>query len=482
MIGYRASSLFYSVFTMLESSKKTFYIIGIGGIGMSGIAILLHGLGHKVLGSDPCKKNESILKLESLGIKVFPKHEHKNITDDIQAVCVSSAVPSDNVEIVQATNLGIRILSRAEIVHEILRSKRVIAISGSHGKTTATSMTADMLSNTDLDPSILNGGILNSKQSNAYLGSGEWVVFEADESDGTFIHFGSEISVITNIDREHMEYFKDQQGLEDKFLQFIHQTAEYSLVCWDNNLIRKIACNISNHKLIKFGVDQDDLDIKAVNIREQNLTTIFDVVINDVRLPINEINNVQSPMFGKHNVCNALATIAIGLLMNIDTEIIKQSVANFQGVKRRFSTLGVHNNIRVIDDYAHHPTEIKESVKIANKIKQTGRSIIVLQPHRYTRVRDFMSDFVDSIMEADYIYISEVYGAGEHPIENVTSDQIWKGLQLKNKTHSILFDSERDNLTQMLLKEAKSNDVVLFMGAGNVTDWAHEFYEQLKLV
>lgn len=455
------------------------HFIGIGGIGMSGIAELLFNLGYSVKGSD-VSKSSSTKRLESMGIKIFLGHNESNV-ESAQVVVASSAISKDNPELVAAKNKKIPIIQRAEMLAELMRLKKSIAVSGSHGKTTTTSMVAAVLSESLLDPTVVNGGIINSYNANAKLGKGEWIVVEADESDGSFLKLFPTICVITNIDLEHMEHYKTEENLKNSFLEFAKKVPFYgvSVLCTDHPVVKEISLKLTN--CITYGFNED-AQVRATNIRLTSLGSYFDVdfskspFVNNVKSLPFRIKDFFIPMLGEHNVLNALVSIAVGTELKIDEENIKKGLYNFKGVKRRFTKVDEVNGISIIDDYAHHPVEIKTVIK-ASLLYSKGRVIVVAQPHRYTRLRDCFEDFKNCFEGAFAVFLLPVYAAREQEIEGISSESLSKSIRNVPIVKSLNSESEIVGSVGEILSP---NDVVLFVGAGNITQFAYNFPEDLK--
>jgi UDP-N-acetylmuramate--alanine ligase len=461
------------------------HFVGIGGIGMSGIAEILHNQGYSVKGSD-LSENTNVIRLKNMGIPIVIGHDANNIRGS-QVLVISSAIPCDNPEVKAARNTLIPIITRGEMLAEIIRLKKAIAISGMHGKTTTTSIIAALLNAADFDPTVINGGIINKLQTNAQLGNGEWFVVEADESDGSFLKLPSIINVITNIDQEHMKYFKTQENIEKFFLQFLKNLPFYGLgvVCSDNEGIQKILSkNNIDRRITKYGLIGSP-NIKAENIRASNNGMLFDVTIyfngnsatwqaprsNGCKI----IKDIFLPMLGKHNVLNTLAGIAVAVELGIDFEIMKKAFADFTGVRRRFSILGTKNGVTFVDDYAHHPSEIKAVLEAAN---QTAKRhiITVFQPHRYSRFSDLWKEFLKVLGTADIVIAMPVYTAGEEPIENINSETFIKELA---KTKESYYAQNTDEVLNIIKNIAKEGDLVIGMGAGSISEFIKKVYEQL---
>ncbi len=477
--------MFSSLNHVLPTSLGVIHFIGIGGIGMSGIAEILHSLGYKVQGSD---QSESYVtdRLTSLGIKVFFTHDEKNV-DGVSLIVKSTAISDDNPEMVRAANSHIPVIKRSEMLAEIMRFKHSISVSGTHGKTTTTALVAHLLEKASLAPTVINGGIIEKKGTNAYVGHGDLLVAEADESDGTFIKVPSYVAVITNIDPEHMDYYKHFENAIGAYRAFVNNLPFYGfgVLCYDHPIVKELGRSIRERKILSYGILDDSVDFFATNISTDGLTSEFDVMLSEnyvakKRLNYSEIKNVQLSLLGNHNISNSLAAIAVGVELGIEPSVIASAFAEMSKIKRRFTKTGEVDGILVIDDYAHHPVEVIATLSTARNVAnvRNGRVIAILQPHRYTRLRDLMDDFARSFSEADYVYISDVYAASEKPIKGVGKEAlIEKALSHNNNVSAV--DSPED-IPQIINKLARHNDVVVFLGAGSITKWAYELPKELE--
>ena len=467
-------------------SIERIHLVGIGGIGMSGIAEILHHLGYKVQGSD-LSDNYNVTRLKRLGIKVIVGHQAENVSE-IDVVVVSSAVDESNPEIQQARKSQIPVVKRAEMLAELMRLKWTISVGGSHGKTTTTSLMAMLLKQADCDPTVISGGILNSFGTNARLGKGDMMVVEADESDGSFQYLPSTMIVATNIDPEHMNYYGTLDKLKEAFVNFIEQIPFYGLgaVCGDDENVQSILPQLTNKRIVTYGFKESN-NVQAKNVRLTSEGAYFDV---EFHTPFKwssvqnhqEIKDLKLSMVGAHNVLNALAVVCMAKEMGIPDDVLHKTFAEFEGVKRRFTITGVVNDVTFVDDYAHHPTEIRAVIKGAVSIKK-GRLFIIVQPHRYTRLKDHFLDFVDVFNEergVDKIYITPVYAAGEAPIDGYTSETLVTESIAKGV--SVEYIPSEEALKMTLLKTVQPNDMVIFMGAGNITQWAYDMPDLYKAV
>jgi len=467
-------------------SIERIHFVGIGGIGMSGIAEILHQLGYTVQGSD-LSDNYNVLRLKRLGVHVVLGHAADNVSK-VDVVVVSSAINEENPEIQEARKLQIPVIKRAEMLAELMRLKWTISVGGSHGKTTTTSLVSMLLKQAACDPTIVSGGILNSFGTNAHLGEGDMMVVEADESDGSFQHLPSTMTVVTNIDPEHMSYYKTLEKLKESFIKFIEKIPFYGLgvVCGDDQNIRSILPQLQNKRIVTYGFNADN-NVQAKNVRLTPQGAYFDVVFHT---PFKwssvqsqqEIKDLNLSMFGEHNVLNALAVVCVAQEMGISDDVLRKTLSQFEGVKRRFTITGTVNNVTFVDDYAHHPTEIRAVIKGAVSIKQ-GRLIVIVQPHRYTRLHDHFHEFVEVLEQekgVDKVYITPVYTAGEAPIEGMDSEVLVKAA-INKGVHAEHIDSE-EALKMTILKTIQPNDMVVFMGAGNITQWAYDMPDAYRLL
>jgi len=446
------------------------HFVGIGGIGMSGIAEILHNLGYRVQGSD-LNENANVLRLRKLGIAVAIGHGDQNL-EGVEVIVLSSAVKESNPEVVAARKRHIPIVRRAEMLAELMHLKSAIAVGGSHGKTTTTSLIAALLEAADMDPTVINGGIINAYGTNAHLGEGEWMVVEADESDGTFIKLPATIAVVTNIDREHLDFYGSFAELKNAFVQFIENIPFYgfAVLCIDDPEVAAMLPRISDRRLVTYGVSPK-AEINGINVRITPTATYFDARIkgrgND---PDTVIEGLQLPMPGLHNVKNALAMIAIAQEMQIAEPVLRKALAEFSGVRRRFTNLGCVNGVTIIDDYGHHPVEIAAALSGARAIAP-GKVIAVFQPHRYSRVQNLFEDFCAAFADADTVIVSDIYGAGETPINGIDRDAILKGLRAQGHAHALPLEGP-ESLAKCIYDIAKDGDYVICLGAGDITAWA----------
>ena len=454
------------------------HIVGIGGIGMSGIGEVMHLMGYEVQGSD-MGTNANTARLAAMGIEIMQGHDAAHV-EKAGVVTISSAVPDDNPEVQAARAAHIPVVRRAEMLAELMRLKPCITIAGTHGKTTTTSLTAALLDAAALDPTVMNGGIINAYGTNARLGQGEWMVVEADESDGTFVRLPTTIAIVTNIDPEHLEHYGDFDGLRAAFDRYIQNIPFYGvgIVCLDHPEVQSLVGRVTDRRLITYGLGEQ-ADVRAIDIREEGLTQSFDVLWRDRRSDSQKhLRDLSLPMAGKHNLQNALAAIAAAIEVGGDEATIRKGLAGFGGVKRRFTPVTtLEGNIRWFDDYAHHPVEIEAVLESARAVTK-GRVIGVMQPHRYTRLRDLFEGFCASMNGADTVLVTPVFEAGERPIDGFDSATLADGLRAHGHRHVVHVD-DNAKLADVLAQEMQADDVVIFMGAGSISNLAYAAAEKL---
>ena len=454
------------------------HFVGIGGIGMSGIAEVLHTLGYAVQGSD-IGKSANVLRLREMGIFVSIGHMAENL-GAAQVVVVSSAVKADNPEVMAARENLVPVVRRAEMLAELMRLKWSIAVGGTHGKTTTTSIIAALLDAAGMDPTVINGGIINAWGSNARLGTGNWMVAEADESDGTFLKLPATVAVVTNIDPEHMDHYGSFDKLRDAFDAFIDNIPFYGFaaLCVDHPEVQAMIPRVYERRLITYGFSPQ-ADLRGINLQPGPGGTKFDVVVTDRKSRVERtIEDLNFPMVGDHNTQNALAAVAIAVEMNLDDEIVRKALAGFAGVKRRFTQTGEVDGTVIIDDYGHHPVEISAVLRAARSAA-LGKVVAVVQPHRYTRLRDLFEDFCTCFNDADVVIVADVYEAGETPIAGADRDALVEGLRYHG--HRAVQALERpDRLAVVVDDLARPGDMIVCLGAGNITQWAHDLPAQLR--
>ncbi|OGW39569.1 MAG: UDP-N-acetylmuramate--L-alanine ligase [Nitrospirae bacterium RBG_13_39_12] len=463
---------------------RVIHFVGIGGIGMSGIAELLHNLGYKVTGSD-LRDSETIVKLKELGIKIYIGHKAENI-DDAYVLVISSAISGDNPEVKEARNRKIPVIPRAEMLAELARLKYGILVAGAHGKTTTTSLISTTLACGGFDPTVVIGGRLKATGSNARLGQGEFLVAEADESDGSFLKLSPTIAVVTNIDREHMDFFKTLDSLKEAFLAFINKIPFYgvSIICIENEHLRGLLPFI-HRRYVTYGLN-DEAELYAKNIMKDFMSVRFEVVYKG-----ESIGDFDVPVPGVHNVLNCLAAIGVALILKMDVSIIKDALKGFSGIQRRFEFKGEVNDIKVYDDYGHHPAEIKATLKAAkegliiknqkagNRSQKCGKLVVLFQPHRYSRTKDLMDDFSGSFNDADSLVLLDIYSAGEKPVEGVSSADLIEKIK-KTGNNNAFYVRDREDAVSHIISHMHRGDMLLTLGAGDVWKAGDEILKRLK--
>jgi UDP-N-acetylmuramate--alanine ligase len=455
----------------LPLSIGTIHFVGIGGIGMSGIAEVLRNLGYSVQGSD-VTDSANVKRLRALGIPVSIGHRPENL-GSAAVVVVSSAVRRDNPEVVAARSGLIPVVRRAEMLGELMRLKWAIAIGGTHGKTTTTSLVGNLLEHAGLDPTVINGGIINAYGTNTRLGAGDWMVVEADESDGTFVKLPACIAVVTNMDPEHLDFYGTFDNARIAFDTFVQNIPFYGFaaLCIDHPEVQAMIPRVSDRRIITYGFSPQ-ADVRAVNVQLGQGGAVFDVLLSDRQSgETRAITAVHLPMYGRHNVQNSLAAFAVANEMGLADEVMRSSMAKFQGVKRRFTKTGEWNGVMIIDDYAHHPVEIAAVLKAA-RTAGTGRTIAVVQPHRYSRLSSLFEEFCTCFNDADAVVVADVYAAGESPIEGVNRDSLVEGLRMHGHRNVLALPSP-DHLPGLVRELTRRGDLVVCLGAGNISQWAN---------
>ena len=455
----------------------TIHFVGIGGIGMSGIAEVLHNLGYAVQGSD-IADSANVRRLRDSGIPVAVGHDAANL-GTAQVVVTSTAVGRDNPEVVAARARLVPVVRRAEMLAELMRLRWAIAVGGTHGKTTTTSMVASVLEAAHMDPTVINGGIINAYGSNTRLGLGDWMVVEADESDGSFLRLPATIAVVTNMDAEHLDHWGSAEAMTSGYDQFVGNIPFYgfAVLCIDHPAVQQMIPRVSDRRVITYGFSPQ-ADVRAERVMSDRMGATFDVTVTDrARNRNRKMGPFRLPMLGQHNVSNALAALAIGIEMEIDEATLKSAILAFKGVKRRFTKTGESGGITVIDDYGHHPVEIMAVLKAA---RQAGaRDVIaVMQPHRYTRLQSLFAEFCTCMNDAGTVIVADVYAAGETAVAGVTRDALVDGLRA-NGHRSVVPLPGPEHLAEMIHAIAKPGDMVVCLGAGNITAWAAALPGQL---
>ena len=461
----------------LPFSIGTIHFAGIGGIGMSGIAEVMHNLGYRIQGSD-IAESATVRRLRAQGISISLGHRGEAV-DDVAVLVVSSALDEDNPEIVAARERHIPVVRRAEMLAELMRLKWSVAVAGTHGKTTTTSIIAAVLDGASLDPTVINGGVINAYGTNARLGAGEWMVVEADESDGSFVKLPAIAAVITNIDREHMEFYGDFDAVRHAYQSFVENIPFYGVaaLCIDHPEVQALIGRIEDRRIVTYGMSPQ-AEVRAVNLAGDALGSTFDVVASGhVRERRGAMKGVRLPMLGAHNVQNALAAIAIGREMGLSDVVIRRALADFAGVERRFTKVGVTGGVTVIDDYGHHPVEIAAVLSAARSAYER-RIVAVVQPHRYTRLRDLFEEFCSCFNDADTVVVADVHPAGEPPIEGIDREALVEGLWRHGHRHVLPLETP-DELPALIAELVEPGDLVVCLGAGSITHWARALPDAL---
>ena len=461
--------------TKLPGELGPIHFIGIGGIGMSGIAEILMTLGYSVQGSDT-NASKITDRLAQLGSQIFVGHAAENVALAV-VVVMSSAIKKGNPELEEARRRGLPIVRRAEMLAELMRLKSNIAVAGSHGKTTTTTMVATLLEKGGFDPTVINGGVIHAYGSNARAGAGEWMVVEADESDGSFNRLPATIAIVTNIDPEHMEHWGSFDALRKGFLDFVSNVPFYGLAvcCTDHPEVQTLVGRVTDRRIVTFGFNAQ-ADVRGINLRFEDGTAYFDVALQSEGEE-QMIRNLILPMPGDHNVSNALSAIAVARHLGMSGDAIRTALASFGGVNRRFTRVGTVGGVTVIDDYGHHPVEIIAVLRAARQSTK-GRIIAVHQPHRFTRLSNLFEDFCTCFNEADIVAIAEVYSAGENPIAGATRENLVEGLIAHGHRHAVAVSSEGD-LEKLVRYNGKPGDLVICLGAGSISAWASNLVQRL---
>ncbi len=453
------------------------HFIGIGGIGMSGIAEVMATLGYKVQGSD-LADNYNVTRLRKSGIAVEIGHRAENIGDS-QVVVVSSAVKPDNPELVEARNRYLPIVRRAEMLAELMRFKSCVAVGGTHGKTTTTSLVAALLDAGGFDPTVINGGIINAYGTNARLGKGDWMVVELDESDGTFVKLPADIVIVTNIDPEHLDHYGTFDKAKEAFLAFVENIPFYgfAVMCSDHPVVQELIGQVRDRRVVTYG-HSPQADVRLADVNYANGETQFSVRLTNRRSgAIHDINNLTLAMPGDHNALNSTAALAVAKELGISDDAIRKGFQSFTGVKRRFTKTGTHGGVTVYDDYGHHPVEIAAVLRAARGVT-AHKVVAVMQPHRYTRLSSLFNDFCTCFNDADSVIVAPVYAAGEAPIGGVNHTSLVEGMRLRGHrgVHAI---DRPEQLAPLVHSIVKSGDIVICLGAGTITQWAYALPGQL---
>ncbi len=452
--------------------KEVIHFVGIGGIGMSGLAQIMKNMGFNIQGSDQ-NKNKNTISCAKSGIKVFIGHSSKNVKSST-IIVRSSAIKNNNNEIIYARKKKIPIYSRAEVLADVVSLKKNIIITGSHGKTTTTSLVSKILSDQKLDPTIVNGGVINSLNSNAKLGKGEWAILEADESDGSFLKLPINYSIVTNIDYEHIDFYKNFKNLESSFIKFIDKTPPTgkSIICLDNKNIRKILKKIKNKNILTYG-ESKNANYRISNIRYKIDYSFFDISFKDIKKKNKTLKNIQLKLLGKHNVLNATAAIATCLNLGVNQNVIKKSLKKFSGVQRRMTKIFSKNSNDFYDDYAHHPTEISSILDGVKNVYNDRKIISVFEPHRYSRVLSLKNEFAKSFKKSDIVLLCPIYAAGEKKNLRFNMFEFAKLISKFSKTQVIMIEDYR-GIENYFKKNLISNEIIIGMGAGSISKYMRE--------
>ena len=446
------------------------HFVGIGGIGMSGIAEILHNQGYKVRGSDS-SENPNVQRLRAMGIEVTVGQSAANLRD-AAVVVISSAIKTGNPELEAARSRGLPVVRRAEMLAEIMRFKNAIAIGGTHGKTTTTTLVATLLDAAGFDPTVINGGIINAYGTNARLGDGEWMVVEADESDGTFVKLPADVAIVTNVDPEHLDHYQTFENVKQGFLNFVENVPFYgfAVMCTDHPVVQELVGLVRDRRVITYGRNPQ-ADVRLVDLEIVDGQSHFSVEIRDrIRMTHLRIEGLVLPMPGEHNALNATAAIAVADQLKVPAENIRKGLAGFSGVKRRFTKTGTVGGVTVIDDYGHHPVEIAAVLKAARQ--STKRDVVaVVQPHRYSRLNDLFNEFATCFNDADTVIVAPVYAAGEAPIDGVTHEELVTRIKARGHRDARVVD-RFEALPPLLASRVEAGDYVVMLGAGNITQWA----------
>ena len=455
----------------LPTDLGAIHFIGIGGIGMSGIAEVLHNLGYRVQGSD-ASDNANVKRLRDKGIAVFVGHDARNI-GDAEVLVVSTAIQRDNPELMAARERRIPVVRRAEMLAELMRLKTCVAIAGTHGKTTTTSLVATLLVAGHFDPTVINGGIINAYGTNARLGDGEWMVVEADESDGTFLKLPADVAIVTNIDPEHLDHFKTFDAIKEAFRSFVENLPFYgfAVMCLDHPTVQELVGRIEDRRVITYG-ENPQADVRLLDVDLSGGRSRFSVAIRDRKTKaLTRIDGLELPMPGHHNALNATAAIAVAFHLGMTPDAIREGLKTFGGVKRRFTKTGEWNGAEIFDDYGHHPVEIAAVLKAA-RASTKGKVIAVVQPHRYTRLASLFDQLATCFNDADHVIVAETYAAGEVPIPGADRDSLVAGLKAHGHRHVTALP-DAASLARLVKPLASQGDYVVCLGAGNITQWAY---------
>ena len=459
------------------ASNEVIHFIGIGGIGMSGLAQIMRNMGFVVQGSD-LNSNKNTDRLIKAGIKVYFNHNKKNI-NKVTMVVISSAIKKNNCELKASKDKKIPIFKRGEVLANIVALKKNIVVAGSHGKTTSTSLVANILSNAGLDPTVINGGVINSLKNTAHLGKGEWAVIESDESDGSFLKLPVTYSIVTNLDKEHLDFYGSFNKLKNSFYSFINKTPSFgkSIVCLDNENLKSLLLKCNSNNFLTYGFDKKS-NYQILNLRKNSTFSTFDLKISSIGSKTYKIKNIKVNLLGKHNVLNATASLAVALNIGVKIDTIKKTLRKFSGIQRRFTKIFSINKVDFYDDYAHHPTEIKAVLDGAKAVYKKRKIVCVFQPHRYSRINLLKKDFARSFKLSSAVVLCPVYAAGEK-IDYSFNQEIFSKLITKKSVTQVINIKNKNELKKYIKKNLFTNEVVICMGAGSISSWIREISREI---
>ncbi len=454
------------------AKKEVIHFIGIGGIGMSGLSLIMKGKGFQIQGSD-ISNNKNIDRLKKEKIKIFFGHSKKNLKDATITV-VSSAIKKNNPELIEAKRKKIPIIKRGKMLASIVSLMKNIVVVGSHGKTTTTSLITSIFQETKLDPTIINGGVINSIKNTAKLGKSEWSVLEADESDGSFIHITPTYSIITNIDREHMDFYKSIDDLKKYFIEFINKTPSFgkAFICIDDKTNNELLKKIKNKNFYTYG-QKFNSNFRIKNIKQNKFYSKFDVVVCLPNKKIFKIKKIKIPLIGIHNIRNSVGALGVALAVGISVKQIKKGLLNFKGVQRRFNKVFTHNNIDFYDDYAHHPTEIRVVLEGVKKVYKNYDKVCIFQPHRISRLKDLKNEFTFAFKDADIVILCPIFSAGEKMKLGFNYEKFAKEI-IKNSDVKLLMVENQFQLAKFIKRNMYGKKIVIGMGAGSISNWMKE--------
>ena len=460
------------------ASNEVIHFIGIGGIGMSGLAQIMNNMGFTIQGSD-LNRNKNTDRLIKTGIKVFIGHHQKNLNKTTMVV-ISSAIKKNNMELITARHKKLPVFKRGEMLANIVALKKNIVITGSHGKTTTTSLVANILVEAGLDPTVINGGVINSLKNNAQLGKGEWAVIESDESDGSFLKLPITYSIVTNLDKEHLDFYGSFEKLKKSFFNFIEKTPSFgkSLICIDNNYLKSLLTKCKTRNFLTYGFDKHS-NYQITNVRKNKNFSIFDLKLKFPSSRITTIRNIVVNLIGDHNITNATASIAIALNLGVKVSKIKKALKKFLGIQRRFTKVFSFEKKEFYDDYAHHPTEIEAVLNSARQVHKNRKIICVFQPHRYSRINALKNEFALSFKSSDAVVLCPVYSAGEKTMYNFNQDNFSRLISKKSKIQVINIKNQKE-LKNYFKKNLLEDEMIICMGAGSISNWIREIGDELK--